>query len=181
MQVLNIVLIIIFIIILVIFRKYNQFIRLRGGVKKAKANIETCLNKRFELIPNLVETVKGYSKYEEGTLENIVSLRNKYNSTDNINLQEANDMNNKLNELLVLVENYPDLKANTQYLSLQQELSKIENDLERARVVYNDEVTRYNIALDVVPSNLIAGLFAFKKAELFQIADDNKDVVKIEL
>lgn len=176
-----IVLVIILIVIIVILAKYNTIIKLQNNVKKSKANIAIYLNKRFDLIPNLVECVKTYSNYENDTLENIVSLRNNYNEQKNMNIKEAIKMNNSLNKYLAIVENYPDLKANTQYLNLQNELKDIENSLELSRHKYNDEVTKYNTVIESVPSNIVASIFAFKKADLFQIDDNKKENIKLEL
>ena len=164
-----------------IFSKYNKLIKLLNRVKKAKANIEIYSNKRFDLIPNLVECVKGYSKYEVTTLEDIVALRNNYRGNSHMNIGQVSEMNDKLNQYLAIVENYPELKANTQYLDLQDELSKIEEELQRARQRYNDEVTEYNTVIETVPSNIIASIFAFKHAELFQIEEHKRDNVKINL
>ena len=176
-----IILTIVLIIILVILSKYNQMIRLLNKVKKSSANIEIYLKKRFDLIPNLVECVKGYSKYEKDTLESIISLRNDYDNHQNLNIEEATKMNNQLNKYLAIVEKYPELKANEQYLDLQKQLNNIENELVYTRRTYNEEVTKYNTLIETVPSNIVASMFAFKKAELFQIEDDNKENVKIKL
>ena len=176
-----IILTILLIIVLVILSKYNQLITLLNRVKKASANIEIHLKKRFDLIPNLVECVKGYSNYEKDTLEGIISLRNNYNSQKNINIKEATKLNNQLNKYLAIVENYPELKANMQYLDLQRKLASIEDEIGRYRHIYNDDVTRYNTLVEKVPSNIIASIFAFKKADLFQIDDDSKENIKIKL
>ena len=176
-----IVLIIILIINLFIFGKYNKLIDLQNRVKKAQASIEIYLNKRFELIPNLVETVKGYSKYEGETLEKIVSLRNNYNEQRNIDIKEASQMNNELTKYLAIVEAYPELKADDQYMSLQHELKRIEDELENSRHRYNDIVTKYNIVIESVPSNIVASIFGFKKAELFQVESTKKENVKVNL
>lgn len=176
-----IILTIVLIIILVILSKYNQMIRLLNKVKKSSANIEIYLKKRFDLIPNLVECVKGYSKHEKDTLENIISLRNNYDNHQKLNIEEATEMNNQLNKYLAIVENYPELKANEQYLSLQKQLNSIENELVYTRRTYNEEVTKYNTLIETVPSNIVASMFAFKKAELFQIEEDNRENIKIKL
>ena len=176
-----IILTIILITILIILAIYNKLIKLKNNVKKAKANIEIYLNKRFELLPNLVECVKGYSKYEGNTLEEIVTLRNNYNSQKNISIKDAGKINNELSRYLAVVENYPELKANTQYLSLQSELSRIENELESSRRIYNDDVTRYNTIIETVPSNIVASIFAFRKTDLFQIEEHKKENIKINM
>lgn len=184
MEIPNFVYVILFVILIVIFiilGKYNTLIKLQNRVKKAKANIEIYLNKRFELIPNIVESIKGYSEYESSTLENIVSLRNNYENGKNLSIEEAGKMNNDLNKYLAIVESYPNLKANTNFLSLQNQLREIEDELEYSRRIYNDEVTRYNTLIETVPSNIVASIFAFKKAELFQIEEHKKENIKIDL
>ena len=181
MRILYIVLIVLLVVILIVLAKYNTLIRLQNRVKKSKANIDIYLNKRFELIPNIVETVKGYTKHESSTLEEIVALRNNYVNAKNLNIKEASEMNSKLNGFLAVIEAYPELKANTQFLSLQNELSRIENELENARRRYNDEVTRYNTAIETVPSNLVASMFSFKKASLFEVEEHVRQNVKISL
>lgn len=173
---------IILIVILLILAKYNTLIRLQNRVKNTKANIDIYLTKRFDLIPNLVECVKGYSKHENSTLTEIVSLRNTFNDSKNLGIKEADDLNNSLNKYLVLLENYPELKADTQYLSLQRELTQIENEIRNIRILYNNDVTRYNTAIETVPSNIVASMFAFKKADLLEISDKEKrKEVKVEL
>lgn len=181
MDLVYIILIVLLIIILIIFVMYNKLITLLNRVKKAKANIEIYSNKRFDLIPNLVECVKSYSKYEGTTLEDIVALRNNYNNKKNLNVNQVGQMNDKLNKYLAVVENYPNLKANSQYMDLQDELSKIEEEIQRARHIYNDEVTEYNTVVESVPSNIIASMFAFRKAELFQIDEYKRENIKLDL
>lgn len=176
-----IILVVILIINFMIFGTYNKLIKLQNRVKKAKANIEIYLNKRFELIPNLVETVKGYSKHESGTLEEVIALRNNYENKQDLSIKQAGEMNNQLSRLLAVVESYPNLKADTQYLSLQDELRRIEDQLGMARHMYNNVVTSYNTKIETVPSNIVASIFAFKKAELFGIEENKKNNVKIEL
>lgn len=176
-----IALIIILIINFFIFGKYNKLIELQNSVKKAQASIEIYLNKRFELIPNLVECVKGYSKHEGDTLENIVSLRKNYNEEKSIDIKKASQMNNELTKYLAIVEDYPDLKADSQYMNLQKELKNIEDELEGARHRYNDVVTKYNIVIESVPSNIVATIFGFKKAQLFQAESNEKENIKVDL
>ena len=181
MDIIYIILTVLLIIIIIILGIYNKLIRLLNKVKKAKANIGIYANKRFDLIPNLVECVKSYSNYEGDTLEEIVGLRNTYNQNKNLDINKVEQMNDKLNNFLAIVENYPDLKANSQYTNLQNQLSNIENELQNARNRYNDDVTRYNIAIETVPSNIVASLFAFKKAQLFQIEEHKRENIKIDL
>jgi len=178
---LYVILVVILIINFIIFAMYNRLVRLQNRVKKAKANIEIYLNKRFDLIPNLVETVKGYSNHESTTLEDITALRSNYDSQKNLSIKDAENLNNELNKYLAIVENYPDLKANTQYMSLHNELREIEDQLGYARRKYNDDVTSYNNAIETVPSNIVASIFAFKKADLFEVDNTKKDSIKVEL
>lgn len=173
-------LIIIFIIILISLVIYNNLIKLHNEVINNSSNIDVLLNKRFDLIPNLVECVKGYSNYEGSTLEEIVKLRNSYNNMDNINAKEASNLDRTLTKYLALVENYPNLKANEQYLDLQDKLSILENQLVRARIKYNKAVTEYNTAVEIVPNNIVAFIFAFKKAELLKLEDYKKENTKVE-
>ena len=178
---LYVVLIIVFVIILLILGIYNRLITLLNRVKKSQANIEVSLNKRFNLIPNIVETVKGYTKHEKGTLKEIVQLRDNYNDEKNLTMKKASEMNNKLNKLLVTIEAYPELKANEQFLSLQNKLTDIEDELSDYRRIYNNEVNKYNTLVETVPNNIVASMFAFKKCDFFEINDDEKENIKVEL
>ena len=171
--------IIVFLVVLIILVQYNTLIRLRNRVKQSKSGIEVYLNQRFDLIPNLVECVKGYSKHEKDILENITNLRVLYN--ENKDFDKANKLNSGINKILAIAENYPDLKASEQYLNLQRNLVKIESQLQAARRIYNNDVTNYNTKLETVPTNIIANLFSFKPAELFQIEEFKKENINIEM
>ena len=179
--VLYIVLILLLIVILVILGKYNKLITLLNSVKKAQSNIEVQLNKRFNLIPNIVETVKGYAKHEKGTLTDITELRKNYTEEKNMTMKKASQLNNRLNNLLVTIEAYPELKANDNFLNLQNQLSSIEEELSKYRTIYNDEVNRYNTLVETVPSNIVAAMFTFKKKDYFQIDEEQKENVKVEI
>ena len=126
---------------------------------------------------------EGYplSVNEKETLEGIISLRNSYENKKDLNITEATKMNNQLNKYLAIVENYPELKANEQYLDLQRKLSSIEDELVHTRHIYNEEVTRYNTLIESVPNNIIASIFAFKKAEWFETDEESKENVKVEV
>ncbi|MGM9882271.1 MAG: LemA family protein [Bacilli bacterium] len=176
----NIILIIIIIVIGAILIGYNRLVQKRNVVKRAKAQIDVVLNKRFDLIPNIVNCVKGYAKYESDTLEDVVKARNTYKN-GNHSLKDANEVNNKLNQVIALAEAYPDLKANTEFNNLQQELSNIEDEIANYRKAFNNAVTSYNTMIESVPTNIIAGLFNFKQMELFRLEEDKKSDVKIEL
>ena len=171
--------IIIIIVLLFLLITYNSLISKRNKVNQAKSSIDVYLNQRFDLIPNLVECVKGYMNYEKELLEEITKLRAEYNNSKS--LSEASNLNNKCNSVLAIAENYPDLKANQNFLNLQKSLEKIESQLQAARRLYNSEVTLYNTAINSVPTNIIAGMFNFKEMELFQIEEYKKENVEINL
>ena len=172
-----IILVVILVLILIL---YNQLVRLENKVKQSKSGIDVYLNQRFDLIPNLVECVKAYSKHEKSLFEEIASLRNSYSSDKN-NIKSAENLNNKMNQLIAVAENYPELKASEQYLNLQKNLTKIESQLQAARRIYNNEVTNYNDKIRVIPSNIIAMIFGFKEAKLFEIEEYKRENVSIKL
>lgn len=172
-----IVLIIVIVLLIVVLIQYNSLINLRNKVKQAKSGIDIFLNQRFDLIPNLVECVKGYSKHEKEIFENISQLRAEYVKSKG--LKQAEKLNNGINEIMALAENHPDLKASEQYLNLQKNLSKIESELQAARRIYNMEVTNYNTAISVVPKNIVANMFGFKEEELFEIEDNKRENIKV--
>lgn len=173
-------LIIIAIILIAILVLYNNLVKARNKVKQAESGIDVYLTQRFDLIPNLVECVKGYSKHEEKIFTEIATLRSAYMSQSK-SLEKGADLNNKMNQLIAVAENYPELKASEQYLNLQRNLTKIESQLQAARRIYNMEVTNYNDKICTVPSNLIAGLFGFKEAKLFEIEEYKRENININL
>ncbi len=175
-----IILIIVAILLIIILVMYNNLVRLRNKVTQAKSGIDVYLNQRFDLIPNLVECVKAYSKHEQDLFTEITNLRATHiNNQDN--LKDSENLNNKMNQLIAIAENYPELKANEQYLNLQNNLTKLESQLQAARRIYNNEVTNYNTKIEVVPSNLIAKLFGFKHADLFEIEEYKKENININI
>ena len=159
---------------------YNSLVKMRNKVKQAESGIDVYLNQRFDLIPNLVECVKAYSKHEQSIFTEIANLRSAYMKQPN-DIKGAENLNNKMNQLIAVAENYPELKASEQYLNLQKNLTKIESQLQAARRIYNMEVTNYNDKICTVPSNLIAGLFGFKEAKLFEIEEHKRENIKINL
>ena len=171
-------LIIIAILLISILSLYNNLVKAKNKVKQAESGIDIYLNQRFDLIPNLVECVKSYSKYEEKIFTEIAELRASY-MTQSKNIKSAENLNNKMNQLMAVAENYPELKANEQYLNLQNNLTKMESQLQAARRIYNAEVTNYNDKILTVPSNLVASLFGFKEEELFEIEDYKKENINL--
>ena len=162
--------IILAIIIIYILAKYNKLVKLKNKVKQSESGIDVYLNQRFDLIPNLVECVKGYANHEKSVIENVTKMRSEYMKT-NKSLKKAEELNNSMNGILAIAEGYPELKASEQFLNLQKNLSKIESQLQAARRIYNNDVTKYNTKIETVPTNLIASMFGMKKAELFQIEE----------
>lgn len=173
-------LIIIAILLSIILVIYNDLVKLKNKVKQAESGIDVYLNQRFDLIPNLVECVKAYSKHEETIFIEIANLRSAYMKKTK-NIKNAENLNNKMNQLLAVAEDYPELKASEQYLQLQKSLVKIESQLQAARRIYNIEVTNYNDKICTVPSNLVANLFGFKEAKLFEIEEYKRENININL
>ena len=176
----GIFLIVVIILIAIILLQYNSLVKLKNNVKRSESGIDVYLNQRFDLIPNLVECVKAYSKHESQVFENIVKLRTEYNKTKDVNFEQASEINKNLNEILAIVEGYPELKTSEQYLNLQRSLVKVESQLQAARRIYNNDVTVYNTKLETVPTNIVANLFGFKSAELFEIEEYKRENINIE-
>ena len=174
----EIVAIILIVLAIFIILEYNICVRLRNKVKQAESSIDVYLNQRFDLIPNLVECVKGYKIYEERLLTKLVEKRNIYK--DNPNLKEATDLNSEMLSLVGIAEGYPSIKANEQFLKLQEALTRMESQLQAARRIYNGDVTVYNTKITTFPTNIIAKIFNFKEEDLFEIEEYKKEM-KIDL
>lgn len=161
---------------------YNKFIKLRMRVQEAWSDIEVQMKRRYDLIPNLVETVKGYAGHESGTLEKVIQARNMAMAVPQGNLKELasseNVLTGALKSIFALSENYPDLKANTNFLELQRELRDTEDKLQAARRFYNGNVLSLNTQVELFPSNIIASMFHFTKSEFFELADDEQEARK---
>ena len=168
---LKVLIVILIIIFLYIICTYNILIKLKKQMYNSYSVIDVYLKKRFDLIPNLIEITKGYANYEKDILEKITEYRISYNQ--NKDKDSLNKLNNEYNNLILIVENYPDLKANEQFLKLQKSIIKVESELQAARRIYNNDTTKYNTKLSVFPSNIIGKIFNFKQGELFEL-DDRK-------
>jgi LemA protein len=156
---------------------YNSFVKSRQRVKQASSGIDVYLKQRFDLIPNIVETVKGYAKHEETVLEQISKLRTEYENREQGNMKQNQELNDRYTNLLALVEAYPELKANESFLNLQKLLTKIESQLQAARRIYNMEVTEYNTKRLTFPNNIVASMFNFKEAYLFEATETERQAV----
>lgn len=150
---------------------YNSLVQLRNRVKNAWSQIDVQLKRRHDLIPNLIETVKGYMHHERDTLENITKARSQAVEAESVGdkAKAEGELTKALGKFNLVVENYPDLKANQNFLSLQEELTSTENKISFSRQNYNDQVLFYNNKIQMFPSNIIAGMFNFKTEEFFEI------------
>lgn len=180
-------------IALFIIGKYNGLVALRNRFKNAWAQIDVQLKRRYDLIPNLVETTKGYLKHERGTLEAVIAARNSAFSANSAAASNPGDpaamkalsnaegtLGASLGKLFALTEAYPDLKANTSMNQLMEELTSTENKISFARQAYNDSVMGYNTAREVFPTNIIAGMFNFTAAESFKVeVPEQREAVKV--
>lgn len=173
-------------LILWVIMAYNGFVRLRNRVDEGWADIDVQLKRRYDLIPNLVETVKGYAKHEDQVLESVIDARSKATAVtvDPSNVTEAQmqqaasaeqGLSAALGRLFALSENYPDLKANENFLELQRELTDTENKIQAARRFYNSMVRDFNTAIQVFPGSIIAGTFNFGRREFFELAEGSEE------
>ena len=178
-----VILIILAIIIIAFIVIYNSLVTMRLRVKNAWSQIDVQLQRRFDLIPNLVETVKGYMGHEADVLTKVTNLRSSWAEAKTVD--EKANLDNQLSEslktIMAVAENYPDLKANQNFSELQTELTNTENKISYSRQFYNDTVTRYNTKLEVFPSNVVASMFHFTAENLFEVEDQNaKKNVKVD-
>jgi LemA protein len=152
---------------------YNGLVRSRNEARNAWSQIDVQLKRRHDLIPNLVETVRGYATHERQTLENVIAARNQAAGATDLDqrIKAEAGLSGALSRLMVVAEQYPELKANQNFLALQEELTSTENKISFSRQYYNDASTQYNNKLQVFPSNLIAGSFHFQPAPLFEVSD----------
>lgn len=160
---------------------YNRFVWLATHIENASSDIDVQLKRRSELIPNLVETVKGYANFESGTLEKVVQARNQYISAWSFAEKAAadNQLTWALRQLFALSESYPDLKANTSFMDLQNQLTSLEDVIQNARRFYNASVREYAILAKSFPSNIIAKLFGFADKQFFEVTEAEKAVPKV--
>lgn len=179
-----IILIIVGVIALWAIVTYNRFITFKNRTTEAWADIDVQLKRRYDLIPNLINTVKGYAAHESQTLEKVIQARNTAMQNQGATEQHAaaeNMLSGTLKSLFALSENYPDLKANTNFLELQRELSDTENKIQAARRFYNGNVRDFTTALQVFPSNIIGNAFSFKAPAFFEIAEGSVESQPVEV
>lgn len=173
---------IIVVLAFIVIGMYNALIQLRNQVKNAWSQIDVQLKRRHDLIPNLVETAKGYMMHERQTLENITAARSRAMQAESVGdkAKAEGELSGVMSKFFLVVENYPDLKANQNFLALQEELTSTENKIAFSRQAYNDQVLFYNNKIQMFPSNIIAGMFSFQQSEFFQVEDKaERDVPKV--
>ena len=175
--------VIVVLLIIFVIANYNSLVTLRQRVNNAWSQIDVQLQRRFDLIPNLIECVKGYMKHESETLEKVTALRSSWANakTNDEKMKLDNELAGTLKTIMALSESYPDLKANQNFLSLQDDLNDTESKIAYSRQFYNDTVTKYNTKLEVFPSNIIGSMFGFKASTLFVVeSDEAKKAVKVD-
>ncbi len=174
---------IIVVISIYVFVLYNTFIKLNNKVKEAFSTMDVYLKKRWDLIPSIVETVKGYAKHENETLKEIVKLRN--NIYDNMSYEDKIETNEKvsksISKIMILAENYPNLKANENFKDLSNQLIKIEDDIANSRKYYNGVIRIFNNKVEMFPNNIFAKLFGYKSKAMFEANATERENVKVEL
>lgn len=177
-----ILIIVLVLLVLWVISTYNKLVALRNRVKDQWAQIDVQLKRRFDLIPNLVETVKGYTKHESETLEAVIKARNTYVTagTPEAQMKADGELTQAISKLFALTESYPDLKANTNFQHLQEELTQTESKIASARQFYNDTVMLYNNKVSMVPSNIIASLFKFNKEAFFEANETERQNVSVK-
>ena len=178
-----IIIAIVILLIIYICAIYNSLVNLNNKVKEAFSTMDVYLKKRWDLVPNIVETVKGYAKHEKDTLEKIVELRNSsYNKmSDDEKIKKNQELSSGISKIMALAEAYPDLKASENFNELSNQLSKIEDDIANSRKYYNGVVRMYNNKVEMFPSNIFAGLFGYKSKSMFEANENERENVKIQL
>lgn len=178
-----ILILVVILFLIYVFITYNKFVSLDNKVKEAFSTMDIYLKKRWDLIPNIVETVKGYAEHEKETLENVINLRN--GVYDNLSYEEKLKTNERLNEslskMMILSESYPDLKASENFLDLSNKLTKVEDEIAQSRKYYNAIVRIFNNKVEMFPSNIIAKLFGYKQRRMFEANNSERENVKVEL
>lgn len=178
-----IIIAIIVLIVIYALALYNSFVKLNNKVKEAFSTMDVYLKKRWDLIPNIVEIVKGYAKHEKDTLKEVVELRNStYDKmSDEEKIKTNEQLSSGINKIMALAEAYPDLKANENFKDLSKQLTKVEDDITNSRKYYNGVVRIYNNKVEMFPSNIFAGLFGYKSKAMFEASVNERENVKVEL
>ena len=176
-----IIIAVVVILVMFVISTYNNLVVLRNRVKDQWSQVDVQLKRRFDLIPNLVETVKGYAKHENSTLKEVIEARNRFQSanTPEEEMSASGDLNKALSRLMVLTESYPELQANQNFLNLQADLKDCEEKIAVSRQFYNDTVLNYMNKVEMFPSNIVASMFGFKEMKYFEITEGEKEAPKV--
>ncbi len=169
----------ILIVVVLVILEFNKFVVLKNKIKQSKSSIEVYLNQRFDLIPNLVECVKGYTKHEESVYTKIAQMRSEFSNAKDLKI--GSELNSEMKQIMAIGENNPELKSSEQFVNLQKNITKMESQLQAARRIYNGDVTLYNTSISTFPSNIFASIFGFKKEDLFEIEEYKKENIEIDL
>ena len=174
--------VIVILLALIVISSYNKFVKLKNRIEESLAQLDATLKKRFDLIPNLVETVKGYANHEKETLEGVISARNSGMSATTLEEKDlaSKTMSHALGRLFAVAENYPELKANENFMSLQNSLMKIEDEILMCRKYYNAVVKHFNTATETFPSNIIASIFHFTRQTYLSVEESEKQNIKVQ-
>lgn len=177
-----VLLVVLALVVIYVISTYNSLVGLKNKVEDQWSQIDVELKRRFDLIPNLVNTVKGYTKHESETLENVIKARNTYLTADTKEkaLEADGELTNAITKLFALAESYPDLKANENFVDLQSQLKDTEDKISFARKFYNDTALQLNNKIEMFPSNIVAKMFKFSKVEFFKAAEAERENVKVE-
>lgn len=174
---------IIVVLVLYIVLTINKLIQLKNNVNEAFSTMDVYLKKRWDLIPSLVETVKGYASFENSTLKEVVELRNKSydDMSDNDKINANNKISDRVSKIMAIAESYPDLKASDNFINLSKDLTQVENEIANSRKYYNANVREYNNKVEMFPSNIVAKLFGYKTKNMFEALKEEKENIKVEL
>lgn len=178
---LYIIMAVVVILLLFVFTTYNSFVKLNNKLKEAFSTMDVYLKKRWDLIPNIVETVKGYAKHEKETLEEVIKIRNgAYDKMSNAEKIKANkELSKGIAKIMALAELYPDLKANENFKDLSIQLTKVEDEIANSRKYYNGTVREYNNKVQMFPSNIVAMILGYKTKEMFAVNEEERQNVKV--
>ena len=180
---LYIIIAIVVILLLLVFATYNSFVKSNNRVKEAFSTMDVYLKKRWDLIPNIVETVKGYAKHEKETLEEVIKLRNSAydRMSDDEKVKANQELSKGLIKIMALAESYPELKASDNFKDLSNQLARVEDEIANARKYYNGTVREFNNKVQMFPSNIVAMIFNFKEKNMFMANEEERENVKINL
>ncbi|MBP3853292.1 MAG: LemA family protein [Erysipelotrichaceae bacterium] len=175
----SVIIIVVVLLLICFFALYNGLVKKRNKCDEAFSTMDVYLKKRFDLIPNLVETVKGYAKHEAETLEAIIAKRNSGQMSTDQRMENENEITGAVRQIFALAESYPDLKANENFVNLQNQLQKVEEDIANSRKFYNAVVREYNDACQTVPSNIVASIGGFTRKPMYEASDADRENVQV--